>query len=234
MATAGGQAYEAIRRSILDGAFAPGARLKEEELTALCGVSRTPVREALKRLAAEGLVVLAPHQGAQVVALDPADLEERYALRAMVEGHAAARAAARITPEALAALMAVQAELEAVVAQTVATGDAAAAARFLPLNDAFHQGILDAAESPRLAAMALLVIELPFRRRTLSRYSPDELERSMQHHRELLAALQARDAEWAGSTMRSHVRAALQVLLRGEPAREAPAVPPRTRRRPAA
>ncbi len=69
MSTAGGRAYEIIRRSVLDGRFPPGARLKEEELTAMCGVSRTPVREALRRLAVEGLVVVTPHQGAQVVFL---------------------------------------------------------------------------------------------------------------------------------------------------------------------
>ena len=66
MSTASALAYKAIRSLILEGRFIPGERLKEEELTDICGVSRTPVREALRRLALEGLVVLTPHQGAQV------------------------------------------------------------------------------------------------------------------------------------------------------------------------
>ena len=66
VSTAGGKAYDLIRSAILSGEFSPGRRLKEEELTTLCEVSRTPVREALRRLALEGLVVVTPNAGAQV------------------------------------------------------------------------------------------------------------------------------------------------------------------------
>ena len=213
MSTAGGRAYETIRRSVLDGRFPPGARLKEEELTALCGVSRTPVREALRRLAVEGLVAVTPHQGAQVVFLEPAELEDSYDLRAMIESRAAGRAATRISPGDLARLGDLQDGLE----RAVAAGGAALADRFIPLNAEFHQIIIEAAASPRLAAMAHLVAEAPTRIRTLSLYSAEDLARSMRHHRDLIAALKACDAEWAASAMNSHVRAALHVLLRGEP-----------------
>ena len=217
MSTAGGRAYETIRRAVLDGGFAPGTRLKEEELTALCGVSRTPVREALRRLAVEGLVVVTPHQGAQVVFLEPAELEDSYDLRTLIESRAAARAASRIKPETLERLSRLQDVLES----AVAAGPLNLADRFIPLNAQFHQIILEAAASARLAAMAHLVAEAPSRIRTLSRYSAEDLDRSMRHHRELIAALTAQDADWAASAMMSHVRAALQVLLRDESERSA-------------
>ena len=75
MSTASARAYDLIRSLILEGRFAPGERLKEEELTELCGVSRTPVREGLRRLAIEGLVVVTPHQGAQVAAVGEGEPE---------------------------------------------------------------------------------------------------------------------------------------------------------------
>ena len=76
MSTVSALAYKVIRALILEGRFTPGERLKEEELTDLCGVSRTPVREALRRLALEGLVVLTPHQGAQVAEINEIELQE--------------------------------------------------------------------------------------------------------------------------------------------------------------
>jgi DNA-binding GntR family transcriptional regulator len=204
---------------ILEGRFAPGERLKEEELTELCGVSRTPVREGLRRLAIEGLVVVTPHQGAQVAAVGEGELEEVYALRAMIEGHAAGRAALLITLDDIARLKALAAEMEAAVHVALAApaGSAAAAdlnARFTPANSEFHRIILDAAMSPRLAAMAALVVEIPLILRTLARYSDQELLRSLQHHRELISAFEARDEDWARSVMRSHVHAASHAVVR--------------------
>jgi DNA-binding GntR family transcriptional regulator len=200
----------------LEGRFAPGERLKEEELTDLCGVSRTPVREGLRRLAIEGLVVVTPHQGAQVAAIGDGELEEIYALRAMIEGHAAGRAALLIAEQDIAKLKALASEMEAAVrdANRHEVGAAELNARFTPANSEFHRIILDAAMSPRLAAMASLVVEIPLILRTLARYSEEELMRSLQHHRELIAAFEARDEDWARSVMRSHVLAASHAVVR--------------------
>jgi DNA-binding GntR family transcriptional regulator len=211
-ATASARAYAFIRASILEGRFGPGMRLKEEELTKLCGLSRTPVREALRRLSIEGLVFATPHQGAQVARMSEAELSEIYALRAMLEAHAAGRAASRITEASIARLKALASEMEAVIAEG-RSGDELNAS-FTPANSQFHQIIIDAADSPRLATMGSLVVETPLIFRTLARYSREELQRSMHHHRELIAAFETRDEDWARSVMRSHILAAAHAVVR--------------------
>src|SRR5437867_8366947 len=103
---ASGAATEVIRQAILDGRLEPGRRLKEEELARELGISRTPVREALLVLQAEGLVDAAPNRGAVVRAHDAVDLDDLYQLRALLEGYAARRAASRITLNQIASLWA--------------------------------------------------------------------------------------------------------------------------------
>ncbi len=213
VSTAGGKAYDRIRSLILAGDFGPGDRLKEEELTALCEVSRTPVREALRRLASEGLVVVTPNAGAQVSAISADELAEIYALRAMIEAHAVERAASRIDPASLQRLKDLATQMEQALDR-----DADGFGReFTTANGEFHRIILDTAKSPRLSAMSTLVIELPLTRRTLQRYSPQDLSRSMGHHRELIDALAAGDGAWASSVMTSHIHAAYQALARLQP-----------------
>lgn len=216
-ATAGQKAYETIRALILDGGLAPGQWLKEEELTATCGASRTPVREAIRRLSAEGLVVKSPRHGAQVATVSQGDLKELYALRSMVESHAARRAAHRITSEQLTRLEA----LADVMEDAERSGPEAVWNRFTPANSEFHSIILEASMSPRLSAMAAIVVQLPLTLRTLSRYTAADRERSHRHHRELIDAFRAQNADWAGAVMQSHVEAALEALLRGAAARTA-------------
>jgi DNA-binding GntR family transcriptional regulator len=197
----------------LEGRYPAGARLKEEELTEACGASRTPVRDALRRLAAEGLVSFTPHHGAQVTAIGENELEEIYALRAMIEGHAAGRAARRMTDLEIARLKELAAEME----QLVAEGAETLPTRFAEANSQFHKIILTAAMSPRLSAMAALVIETPLMLRTFVRYSSAEIQRSLRHHRELIAAIEAGNSNWATSVMRSHVYAASHVVGRESP-----------------
>jgi DNA-binding GntR family transcriptional regulator len=209
ISTAGGRAYEVIRNAIIGGAYAPGRRLKEEELTQLCGLSRTPVREALRRLAAEGLVTMTPNAGAQVSTISADELKEIYDLRAMVEGYAAAEAARKITPVALAQLRSLATLMEQAALASNDEGD-----EFLARNAKFHRIIMDAADSPRLVGMSAFVIEAPLAVRTLGRYSPDDIARSMGHHRELIDALEAGDSAWAASVMKSHIFAAYQALTR--------------------
>jgi len=203
-------AFEIIKAEIINGRFEPGQRLKEDELTGLCAVSRTPVREALRRLANEGFVTLIPNQGAQVALMGESELSDLYELRVLVESYAAARAALRISQDDIALLKSLAAQMEA------ALGDKTAppAPRFSVANMAFHRTILNAASSARLEAVAQIVIEAPLALRTLIRYTPGELERSAHHHRELISAFEARDPDWARSVMSSHIQAAFHVLVR--------------------
>ena len=93
--------HDALRAAILEGEIAPGARLRAEALAERFGTSRTPVREALLMLEREGLVSVEPHRGAIVRSFDAADLLDLYEVRALIEPHAAARAATRIDAEQL-------------------------------------------------------------------------------------------------------------------------------------
>lgn len=204
MSKASNTAYEIIRTRILSGHFQPGTRLKEEQLCEQCGVSRTPIREALRRLHQEGLVQFAPHRGAQVPEWSAEDLDEVFSLRAVLEGYAAARAAERIRPAAIDELQRLAEEME----RAVAAKGPGYAAVFLSANKNFHNIILTAAESPRLQKMLVHVIELPIMHRTFEKYSGADIARSMGHHRELIDAFRAGDGEWARSVMQSHLHAA--------------------------
>src|SRR4051812_2162338 len=112
MAKAAETAYTVVRDGILSGNFARGERLREEELAGLAGVSRTPIREALRRLDAEGLVEFRPNRGARVTAWTTKELEDLYDARALLESRAARFAASRITADEIAELADLCARME--------------------------------------------------------------------------------------------------------------------------
>jgi DNA-binding GntR family transcriptional regulator len=201
MSKASDRAYAAIRAMIARGELPPGTQLTEAELATACGVSRTPVREALRRLEAEQYVQRSDGARTFVADWSVDDIDEMFALRGMLEGHAAARASARISADALAELTACNARLGA----AVATGDVTA---FLAENRAFHAGIIAAASSTRLAGMLGRLVEQPIVQRTAQRYDRAQLQRSHAEHDELLAAFARRDAEWARAVMTGHIRRA--------------------------
>ena len=200
MSRASEQAYTKIRGLILSGNVLPGRPLTETGLAEAAGVSRTPVREALRRLEAELYVARTKSQRLFVADWSRDDIDEMFTLRAMLESHAAGRAALRIGPESLAEL----------AAASDAVDDAVRAnppdiAKFVAENRRFHQIFIDAAASPRLAAMLTALVEQPIVLRTATHYSVDELQRSARDHGELVQALTARDTEWARSVMTAHI-----------------------------
>ena len=203
MSRASDRAYAEIRGLILSGDAPPGMALTEEALAEICGVSRTPVREALRRLEAELYVTRSETQRMFVADWSRDDLDEMFTLRAMLEAHAAARAATRITPATLEALVDCNLKLAAAVAAEPADLSA-----FLVENRRFHQIITDAAQSPRMAAMLAALVEQPVVRRTAVRYRPGELQRSAAEHDGLLQAFAARDPDWARAAMTGHIRRA--------------------------
>lgn len=204
------KAYQLIHDAIVNGRHAPGEHLKEEELSLTTGVSRTPVREALRRLANEGLVVFTRNQGTFVARFDLDDIDEVFDLRAMLEAHGAARAAAHISSDQIDQLEQLTAEMEALRGSEFRrandAGDGAYVHEFHRLNLEFHKIIIDAANSQRLEAMLAAVIDIPLI--LMKHYNWDalvDLERSCQQHRELIASFRARDRDWAQSLMRAHV-----------------------------
>lgn len=207
MSKASERAYAEIRGLILSGDAPPGSALTEEALADICGVSRTPVREALRRLEAELYIVRTDSQRLLVASWNSEDLAEMFTLRAMLEAHAAARAATRISPGGLEALREGTARLsDAIAAATPDIGT------FLVENRAFHEIIIAAADSPRLATMLAALVEQPVVRRTAARYTREELSRSAHEHVELIQAFTARDPEWARAVMTSHIRRAFHAF----------------------
>lgn len=204
MARTAEKAYDVIRRHILDGTYEAGRHLKEELLADAVGVSRTPVREALRQLNAEGLVDFVANQGTFVANWATEDLDEIFGLRALLESYGCQLAARRISDEDLDRLEALAGEMSA---RHVADG-ARATDRIAELNNEFHQVVLEASGNRRLTSMVSHIVAVPLVHRTFHRYDDAATERSLAGHHELVAALRWHDPAWASSVMRSHILAA--------------------------
>jgi DNA-binding GntR family transcriptional regulator len=204
MSGAAARAYEMIKAEIISGRMTGNARLKEAELAELTGVSRTPVREALRWLEADGLVVLNPNSGAHVALWSAEDLREITDLRALLESFGASLAAKKISSEQVAHLQNLQTRME----EAIARANAESLIQLAGLNKEFHLAIIEATGNHRLVSALQSIVEGPLIFRKFSVFSPEQIERSFSHHRDLIAALDAGDAEWAESTMRSHILAA--------------------------
>lgn len=210
------KAYSEIRARIIGGVLAQGARLIEEDLAVEIGVSRTPVREAMRRLAQEGLIELRPNSGAMVAKWSVDDLVQLFDLRATLEGSVAALAAARMDDNGLATLRTLARTMEV----TLSEGGSHFLERIAELNDSFHKTILAVADSPRLSRLMGQLVELPIVLRTFNCYSEEQLRRSLGHHVELVAAFEARDPVWAESVMKAHVLSAKHALTAAQKKRE--------------
>jgi DNA-binding GntR family transcriptional regulator len=202
-------AYRAIRAGILSGAYAIGQHITGETLAAAIGVSRTPVREALRRLHAEGLVRVVPNQGAYVIGFTTADIAQMFALRAVLESYACELATPRLTLPQID-FIAEMADRTYTLARQNADLHADAIA---DANNKLHLSIIRAAANAPLTTMVAGVIELSLALRTLRIYSQEDLLRSAGHHRELAEAFRARDPAWASAVMRSHLLAARGAIL---------------------
>lgn len=205
------RAYATVRDGILNGIYAAGSRLTEIEVAQTAGVSRTPVREALRRLHAEGLLNFEPNHGAVVAAFELEDAEEIFELRALLEPVCARRAAERATPAVIAELRALS-ERQIQESSRRASGYLG---RIGELNDQFHRLIQRAADSPRLAKTLAGLIEAPLILRTFAQYAAGELQRSADQHLELVQAIEAHDGAWAHSVMHAHILAGRATYLRG-------------------
>ena len=197
-------AYQKIRDRIISGEYAAGAHLKEEEVAEDTGASRTPVREALRRLNSEHLVHFVPNRGAYVNSWSLEDVEEVYTLRALLEGQAAFRAATRINDDQLQVLIQAVDEIDRRLADGLASNRIA----IVDANHLFHSTILKAAHSERLTKMLSWLVEVPITLRTFDKYSHRDIDRSNHHHRELIDAFIARDPTWAQKVMETHLSAA--------------------------
>ena len=213
MAKAVESAYRAIREGIYEGRFAQGSHITARQLAEATGLSRTPVREAMRRLDAEGLITLIPNRGAFVASWSSGEIEQIYELRVLLESFAAQTAAERINDQQCAELRALAGEMQELVERRADDHEAIA-----QVNDRFHKGVLEACGNARLRDLLGAITEVPLQLSTFRLYSVGELRRSASQHAELVDALTARDGDWARSVMTAHIRSARYTLLGGEKA----------------
>jgi DNA-binding GntR family transcriptional regulator len=208
-ATSSQRTAGALRELILCGDFAAGARLGEVELAERLGVSRTPVREALTRLAAEGLVELVPNRGARVNSWTVAELEAVFDLRVVLEPTLTELAAGRATPSDVAALH----ELAEAMITGGRPGPDQDLDAIVELNQRFHSRLVTMAGQPAMAAALAGAVHARIVLRNFHAYDDESLRRSLAHHREIVAAIQAGDPVWARAVMTAHIRNARTVML---------------------
>lgn len=216
--TACERVYRAVRSDILDGTYGPDTKLSEVDLGRRLHASRTPVREALRLLARDGLVRISPNRGARVMRWDVDDLDALFSLRTMLESHGAGRAARHRSADQLDTMW----ELVAQMDDLGEVLDDAAMVRRARLDNELHHTIMLAARSPHLVASLHPLIHMSLITSTFRVYSPAATTRSQQQHRDLVTAIQDGNAELARAVMSAHFLAAHQEVRRGAAPRDAP------------
>jgi DNA-binding GntR family transcriptional regulator len=187
-----------LRLLIVEGELAPGAKVPERALCERFGVSRTPLREALKVLANEGLVDLLPNRGAQVSRLTLAALEEAFPVMGALEALAGELAAANITDAEIAAIR----QHHQMMLAHYRGGNRKA---YFAANQAIHEAILEAARNPTLIALYRGLAGRVRRARYMANMSPRRWAQAVEEHEEILEALGARDGRRLGKILKKHL-----------------------------
>jgi len=204
MSGATDHAYAHIRNRLINGEFKAGDRLNESELSESSGVSRTPVRDALRRLAIEYFVRIEPNRGAFVIDWSREDIMDMFELRAMMEGVAARKAALRASKSQISDLYNIINKID----QVTQLENTDMRDKFLTLNREFHDAIFVASGSRKLTEIISRLVEQAVVVRTASQYSSDDIQISNQHHLELTNAIRDQNPLLAESIMRTHILAA--------------------------
>jgi DNA-binding GntR family transcriptional regulator len=201
------QVAEQLRTRIYAHALAPGAWIDEQSLADEFGISRTPMREALKVLAAEGLVILKPRRGCYVAQMSERDLDEIFPVLALLEGRVAEEAIQRLTDADSARLEAIHAELE----RHGAVNDAN---HFFESNQAFHNALQELAGNRWLSQMIDDTRKFLKLTRRDSLRLDGRIHQSLLEHRDIMAALRTRDAAAAARCMHNHILSGRAALAR--------------------
>jgi DNA-binding GntR family transcriptional regulator len=214
---------EAIQTRIIAGDLPAGARLRQEQLAADYQLSRTPVREALRKLQAEGTVELVPNQGAVVRGTTVRDVREGYEVRAELEGMAAALAATWITDQHLTQLRDAEALFRRAIEDSrPGPADGAPEQAWVRANDQFHEAVQAAAGNERLRRTIRDLHKAFPRRLTWSAMHADSrlMAENVEQHHEVLQAIERRDPDAARDAMRRHVLGAGELIARWVERRE--------------
>lgn len=197
--------FETLRDAIIQGRLKPGERLMEIQLAEEMGVSRTPVREAMRKLELEGFIVMVPRKGAYVAGISVKDIVDVFEVRAALESLAAGLAAERITEQELE-------ELERALVQIAeATGGDLDAV--VQTDSSFHEIIYRASRNQRLLQIITHLQEQIQRFRTTSLAQPGRMKTAIEEHRKIVEAISERNVELAQVLAREHIENAEQSLL---------------------
>ena len=200
------QVADRLRLMLVEGGIPPGTKLNERELAGVLRVSRTPLREAIKLLGAEGLVELVPNRGATAVKLGEADVRHTFEAMAGLEALSGELAAQRITPAELAAIEALQAQMRVAFAQRDLS-------TYYRLNLQIHQAINAAAKNPVLATMYGQLNARLQALRYRSNLDEAKWSRAAQEHEQMIEALAARDSARMRELLMAHLNLKRDVVL---------------------
>lgn len=200
------EAVGKLRALIVQGSLPPGARLNERMLCEQLGISRTPLREALKLLAREGLVLLLPNRGAQVAPLEPGRLAEALEVMGALEALAGELACRHASAERIAQVRRLHEEMLAMHAR----GDRASYFRH---NQAIHLAIVEASGNATLASTYRQLNANVLRARYMANLSKERWDEAVREHEEMLTALNARDVERLKRLLRDHLAHKLAAVL---------------------
>ena len=195
-----------LRDMLLEGSIPPGAKLNERELSEQLGVSRTPLREAIRQLAAEGLIDMLPHRGAVAVKLTEEDVRHTFEVLAGLEGLSGELAAQRVSDAELAELRALHYEMRACHVR----GDLAG---YYRLNMQIHHGLNSAAKNPVLATTYRAVNARLQSLRFRTNQEPAKWAAAVQEHDDMIRALEARDGTWLKALLVGHLERKRDTVL---------------------
>lgn len=198
--------FEALRNAIIHQVLKPGERLMETQLADELGVSRTPVREAIRKLELEGLVVMVPRRGAYVAGISMQDIHEVFQVRGALEALAASLAAERITPEELE-------DLERQLVKEAEETETNNLKSIVQIDTSFHDIVYKAARNQRLIQMINNLQEQLQRFRSASLARPGRSKTALVEHKNIAEALAARDGKAAEKLAIAHIENAENAML---------------------
>lgn len=198
--------FETLRESIIQGRLKPGERLMEIQLAEEMGVSRTPVREAIRKLELEGFVVMVPRKGAYVATISVKDIVDIFEIRASLEALAAGLAAERATAEELE-------EMERAVLHNYEVSNSNSLDSVVERDTSFHDLIYKASRNQRLVGIVTHLKEQIQRFRTTSLAQPGRIKNAVHEHKSIIEAISDRNVELASNIAREHIETAEQIFL---------------------
>lgn len=198
---------ERLRQRIFSHELTPGTWIDEQKLAEQYGISRTPMREALKVLASEGLVTLKPRRGCYVTEISERDLDDVFPIMALLEGRCAAEAVKKAKATDIANLQAIHAELEDSASANNIDG-------FFEANQQFHKVIQELADNRWLLSMIQDLRKVLKLSRLHSLSLQGRLQQSLDEHRAIMAAIEARDTAKAEKLMHDHLLSGREALAK--------------------